>query len=180
MFSFHRMRQLLFSAFLLASVPSTAFAARSADYYLKIEDLKGEVRIVRCPDGICTVTGLAPGKYMVSVCDAKGADVTTEGVLTHTVLSAREASSGMATGRMASPTAGGEATSGSAISAPRDAMSGQASGKRMHKPFLITKTWDRRLPENMIDVVEAGSTVTLELKATVNTTRSNIKRPSNE
>lgn len=33
-----------------------------------------------------------------------------------------------------------------AIVSPRDAASGQASGKRMHKPFTITKEWDSATP----------------------------------
>ena len=175
MISSHRLRHVLFSVFALALVPSVAFAARSVDMFLRLEDLKGEARIVRCPDGACNVTGLAPGKYMVSVCDAKGAEVKMDAALEYTVLTAREAGSGMATGRTASPSGGGAATAGSAIQVPRDATSGLSTGKRMHKPFTITKQWDRTLPENMIEVAEAGATLQLELKATVNTSRSNIK-----
>lgn len=169
-----RMRHVLFSAFIFAVAPSQLFAARSADMYLKIEDLKGEARIVRCPDGACSVTGLAAGKYMVSVCDANGADVKMETALTYTVLTAREAGSGMATGKMVSPTASGAATNGAAVTVPRDMATGQASGKRMHKPMTLTMQWDRTAPENLIEVTDAGSTLTL--KATVNTTRSNIRR----
>jgi type VI secretion system secreted protein Hcp len=33
------------------------------------------------------------------------------------------------------------------VSSPRDAASGQASGKRMHKPFIITKELDRSSPQ---------------------------------
>ncbi|MEO6247793.1 MAG: hypothetical protein ABIO85_04320 [Sphingomicrobium sp.] len=38
------------------------------------------------------------------------------------------------------------AVSGAWIYAPRDVATGQASGKRMHKPFTIIKEWDRVSP----------------------------------
>ena len=36
-----------------------------------------------------------------------------------------------------------------AINSPRDAASGQASGKRMHKPITITKEWGAATPQLM-------------------------------
>ena len=125
---------------------SDASAGRSADVYVKVQPVKGQQRVIRCLDGMCTIGNLAPGKYMVSLCDASGTDVAAEAAMTYSVIS------------------------------PRDAASGMASGKRQHSPMTITKEWNRALPENMIDVAEGGSTLDLQLKATINTTRSNIKR----
>ncbi|MDR3509062.1 MAG: hypothetical protein P4L64_14310 [Caulobacteraceae bacterium] len=39
---------------------------------------------------------------------------------------------------------GASAASAAEVTAPRDISTGQASGKRMHKPFVITKTWSSR------------------------------------
>jgi type VI secretion system secreted protein Hcp len=33
------------------------------------------------------------------------------------------------------------------VTSPRDLATGQASGKRMHKPFVITKEWDAASPQ---------------------------------
>ena len=126
---------------------SDASGARSADMFVKVEPIKGKERVIRCPDGYCVTSNLAPGRYMVSLSDSTGRDVSGEATLTYTVLTAREAGSGMAT------------------------------GKRQHgPPMRITKEWNRTLPGNMIDVAEPGSTIDMQLKATINTTRSNIKR----
>jgi type VI protein secretion system component Hcp len=35
------------------------------------------------------------------------------------------------------------------VTGPRDAVSGQASGKRMHKPFVIVKEWGAATPQLM-------------------------------
>jgi hypothetical protein len=125
---------------------ASAGRGRSADVYVKVQPVKGAHRVIRCPDGYCTASNLAAGRYMVSLSTADGVDVASDATLSYNVLTAREAGSGMAT------------------------------GKRQHQPLKITKEWDRSLPQNMIEVVEAGSTLDLQVRATINTTRSNIKR----
>ena len=61
------------------------------------------------------------------------------------VQTAREASSGMATGKEAIGSQSSGAGAGK-VTAPRDMATGMASGKRMHKPFTITKEIDKASP----------------------------------
>jgi type VI secretion system secreted protein Hcp len=67
----------------------------------------------------------------------------------------REASTGMATGRTPAP-----ATTSSTV-APRDLSTGMASGKRMHKPITITAEMDKATPtlQKMVASGEAISQV---------------------
>ena len=83
-------------------------ASAAVDMFLQIRDAKGVARVVPCPAGACLVDGLAPGKYSVLVCDAQGKVIPTTTRLEYDVRS------------------------------PRDVATGQASGKRMHKPLSIT------------------------------------------
>lgn len=46
-------------------------------------------------------------------------------------------------------TAGSMHTADFRVTGPRDAASGQASGKRMHKPFTIVKEWGAATPQLM-------------------------------
>lgn len=85
---------LLLAALLLPTMASAALNA-----YLQIKDAKGSTRIVHVVDGTCTVEGLAPGTYSLLVCDEKGTIVPSDLELSYAVLTAREAGSGMATGR---------------------------------------------------------------------------------
>ena len=61
-----------------------------------------------------------------------------------------------------------------AITGPRDAASGMATGKRMHKPFTITKEWSASSPLLRIAIDEPG--VQVVLQCIINTSRSNIKQ----
>jgi uncharacterized protein GlcG (DUF336 family) len=133
---------LIIAVVLMAfSITATTYAA--SDYYLKIEGIKGErARIVKCPNGACKLDGIAPGTLTVTVCDASGKPLTTSNFsldMTFTVQSAREASTGMATGKMAT----GSTTE---VAAPRDAATGLATGKRQHSPIRITKEIDKSSP----------------------------------
>lgn len=76
-----------------------AMASAASDMFLKIKGVKGEARIVACPGGVCVVDGLAPGKYSVEVCDAKGNVIPTDLALGYDVVSPRDAASGLPTGR---------------------------------------------------------------------------------
>ena len=123
---------------LAALLPLTASAA--ADYYLRIEGGKGESRVVHCTEGSCLV-GLAPGSYTVSMCDAQGKVVPVNAHLEYTVVTARESSSGMAT------------------------------GKRMHKPLTLTMELGRSAapagaaPSNSIAIDEPGVQVVIGVDA---------------
>lgn len=92
---------------------STAFFSTSSfaalNSYLQIKGSKGSSQIVDCPNGVCSVASLAPDTYTVSAVDAQGKAATIEGKYECSVVS------------------------------PRDSASGLATGKRMHKPLVITK-----------------------------------------
>ena len=139
---------------LCAALLLPAVASAATDMFLQIKGVKGETRVVACPNGACVVTGLAPGKYSVLVCDAQGAVIPTDIALEYTVVS------------------------------PRDAASGQASGKRMHKPITITKEWGRGAkPANEFAINEPGVHLAIGVSAeavdaaakTVTKTSSNIQ-----
>ncbi len=113
-----------------------AFASAATDMFLQIKGATGEVRVVACPGGACVVSDLGPGKYSVSVCDAQGNVIPTDIALDYTVLS------------------------------PRDAASGQATGKRMHKPLMITKELGRGAkPANEIAIDEPGVQLAIGVSA---------------
>jgi hypothetical protein len=101
----------------LASCSVTVFA--SSDIYLKITDTHGVSQVFKCPDGACVVNNLKKGTYNVAIelqtpdqgSAAKGSttkeSTTGEGrkdsldvlQLNASVISPRDAGSGMATGR---------------------------------------------------------------------------------
>jgi hypothetical protein len=93
---------------LSAALLLPVIASAAADMYLQIKDAKGETRVVQCAGGACVVDRLAPGQYTVLVCDAQGKVIPSAIKLEYTVVS------------------------------PRDIATGQASGRRMHKPISIT------------------------------------------
>lgn len=135
------------AAFLMLVAASNSFA--SFDAYLKIEG-NGVSKVVKikCPDGSCatTVEGLKAGKYSVSPCNAQGklmkakekANRTKCAVsFTYSIQSPRDVATGQASGKRIATTTETE------IVSPRDPASGLPTGKRMHKPFTITKEFDR-------------------------------------
>jgi len=124
---------------LLLGVLASLSAFAASDMYIKISDIKGESNVVLCPAGSCAVSGLAAGTYQVQVCDAKGMAVNSSVALSHSVTS------------------------------PRDAASGLATGKRMHKPMTITKELDKSSPQLFsLVVTEPGSSVTIQPQAVAN------------
>lgn len=123
---------------MLLSALAPLAAFAASDMYIKISDIKGESKVVHCPGGTCAVSGVAAGAYQVQVCDAKGMAVSSSVALSHSVTS------------------------------PRDAASGLATGRRMHKPMTITKELDKSSPQLFSFVVtEPGSSVTIQPQAVV-------------
>ncbi len=117
----------------LLSALAPLAAVAATDMHIKITDVKGESRLVHCPASSCSVSGLAAGTYQVQVCDENGVAVSSSSALSHSVKS------------------------------PRDAASGLATGKRMHKPMTITKQLDKSSPKLFTLVIpESGSSVTIE------------------
>jgi hypothetical protein len=107
--------------------------AMAADMFIKVSDSKGESRVVSCPSGVCTLSDVASGTYQVQVCDEKGGAVSSSVSLSHSVVS------------------------------PRDSASGLATGKRMHKPMVITKSLDKSSPQLFSLVVgDSGSQVVIQ------------------
>ncbi|MEY2853786.1 MAG: hypothetical protein RL030_918 [Pseudomonadota bacterium] len=129
-------------------------ATAASDYFLKIEDLKGESRVVHCTDGSCLVDKLAPGTFKVQISDAQGKVIPSDMRLEFTVVTARERGSGLAT------------------------------GKRMHQPLTLTMQLGRSAaPTNTIAVDEPGTLVVIGVDAAsvdaavakITKTRSNIQ-----
>lgn len=79
-------------------ISSSSFAALNS--YLQIKGSKGSSQIVSCPNGTCTIPSLVADTYTVSVVDAQGkpSSLDTE-KYECSVITAREAGSGMATGK---------------------------------------------------------------------------------
>jgi hypothetical protein len=96
-------------------------------------------------------SGLPTGKRMhkpYKVADTEF-DINNENIIKYDgksyaeVITAREAGSGMATGRiLITGDVDGDGYEDNAIVSPRDPQSGLSTGKRMHKPFVITKELD--------------------------------------
>lgn len=126
----------------------------SAAMYLKLDTIKGEARVAQCDAGACVFDGVAPGTYSVQVCDKKGQVIPSNMGLEYSVVS------------------------------PRDIRSGQASGKRMHKPLTMTMSMDRSAkPGNQIAIDEAGVVLVIGVsgqaldaaQAKITKSRSNIQ-----
>lgn len=91
----------------LACCSAAVFA--SSDIHLKITDAQAVSQVVKCPDGACVVNNLKKGKYNVvieehapqaSAVDSPGRQPSIEVLqLNASVMSPRDAGSGMATGR---------------------------------------------------------------------------------
>lgn len=101
----------------------------AADIYLKFTGVNGESKIVSCPNATCVISDLAVGEYKVEQTDKDGKAVSTPLVLNHQVKS------------------------------PHDAASGQATGKRTHKPMRMTT--DTTGVFN-VSITEAGTAVSVQ------------------
>ena len=98
--------KILLTLFIAMCITSPTWAA--ADMYLKISDINGESkseiksesRIVPCPGGRCVMDGFAAGNYELSVCDQAGKPLARRVVLYEEAeMESREAGSGLATGK---------------------------------------------------------------------------------
>jgi hypothetical protein len=128
--------KLAIIAIVISAFASTSFAA--VDMFLEIKDVKGKV-VSRCEvskDGSFSCPALPAGEYTASVSWSWG--VSNQG--TH--------SSSSSGGRVASSISDGSTNQWPMVNAisctynvksPRDAASGQATGKRQHKPMVIRK-----------------------------------------
>jgi len=149
------MKKILATCALLgAALLLPAVSLAAVDMYLQIKDAQGEARVVACADGACVVSGLAVGSYSVLVCDAQGKVVPSNLTLDHTIVS------------------------------PRDPATGQASGKRMHKPLTLTMELGRSAAaQNTIAIDEPGVQVVIGVStaavdaavAKIGKSRSNIQ-----
>ncbi len=133
----------------LIAIFSTVNAFAALNGYLKIEGKKGIMKIVKCMDGTCTVDGLAAGTYMVTLCDAKGTPHVLE--------------------------ASGKIAFTYDVKAPRDVATGQASGKRQHKPINFVKGYDKTKAENTITITDNGSSITFKTMASDSWTSPSTK-----
>ncbi len=110
--------------------------AKAVDMYLEIKDAKGKVTKVPVKDdGTFTTPALKAGTYSFSW---GASNPTTVG------------GSGMSSGRATAEdtwTPPSQVCVTHEIVAPRDLATGQASGKRMHKPVTFTKSIDAASPK---------------------------------
>ena len=93
------MKPLIRSIFLVGAmlVASSVFAAENM--YLTIEKVKGGgKKVVPCPNGVCTISDLAPGEYTVSVCSAEGKALTDDSAKS-AVISPRDVATGQSSGK---------------------------------------------------------------------------------
>jgi hypothetical protein len=127
-------------ALILCAFTSTSFAA--VDMFLEIKDLKGKV-VSRCEvskDGSFSCPALPAGEYTAVLSWSWG------------VSNQNTSSSSMGAGRRGivssmEPRCPSAVSFTYNVKSPRDAASGQASGKRMHKPMVIRKEWDATSPQ---------------------------------
>jgi hypothetical protein len=147
-------RYLSRSVALCAALLLPVMASASADMFLQIKGATGETRVVACTAGACVVEGLAIGQYSALVCDEQGKVVPSNMVLDYTIIG------------------------------PRDAASGLATGKRMHKPFTITMELGRTAAAaNTIAIDAAGTRLVIGVNsaavdaavAKIGKSRSNIQ-----
>jgi hypothetical protein len=148
------MKQLRLSLFVLTLSLLPALSLAASDMFLKLDGIKGESHIVQCVNGACVSPKLAAGKYTVQVSDANGKVSMQDMHLMYSVVS------------------------------PRDAASGMATGKRMHKPLTLTMELGRGMtPGNVITIDEAGSQAAIgtndanvdAAQAKIGKSRSNIQ-----
>jgi hypothetical protein len=148
------MNRVLATCALVCAALLPLASSAAVDMYLQIKDAKGETHVVQCPAGACVVTGLAPGQYSVLVCDAQGKVLPSNVTLEYAVVS------------------------------PRDRSTGMATGKRMHKSFTITMELGRAsAAQNTLAIDEPGVQVAIGVDgaaveaavAKIGKSRSNIQ-----
>ena len=125
------MKNPIRSLLLLAACAFASTAFAAQSDYYLKIEGKGVSRIEHCSNGACTVSNLAPGDYTVTVCTLDGKPFDAAGAAAHEIKS------------------------------PRDSASGQATGKRMHKPCTVTKEWSASSPLLKVTVPEQDSPLEL-------------------
>ncbi len=147
---FFSLNTILLALAAILITTSASFAA-TYDYYLKIEGVDGEAKgftkIIFCDDGSCKIGDLKVGQYKITVCtDAGGMPVAKDAVSGSIGIQATKCAAGK---HIAQATIAGREASTPSVSeivSPRDPASGLPTGKRMHKPFVITKELDKMSP----------------------------------
>lgn len=124
--------------FALATTVFSVSSFAALNSYLQIKSSKGVTQTVTCPEGTCTVSNLAADTYSVTVVDAQSKPVSLDAVK-YTC----------------------------DVSAPRDAASGLATGKRMHKPFHISK--EMRTSELVVTQDQSSVSIVCSSSTTVST-----------
>ena len=132
------MKKIIVSFAVAATLISTSSFA-ALNSYLQLKGSKGATQIVTCPDGTCTISGLTADTYSVSVVDVQGKPVSLDSI---------------------------KYTCN--ITSPRDAASGLPTGKRMHKPFEISK--EMRTSELVVTQDDPSFTMACFNSSTVSTT----------
>lgn len=118
------MKKIIVSFAVTAALISSSSFA-ALNSYLQLKGSKGSSQVITCPDGTCTASGLAPDTYSISVVDVQGKPVSLDSVkYTCSIVS------------------------------PRDSASGLPTGKRMHKPFEISK--DMRAADLIVEQDESS------------------------
>ena len=125
------MKKTFRSLVLLGAIAFASTAFAAQSDYFLKIEGKGTSRIVDCSSGACTVSNLAPGDYTVTACTKDGKPLDAQAAANHEIKS------------------------------PRDLATGQASGKRMHKPITITKEWSASSPLLKVTVPEQDSPLEL-------------------
>jgi hypothetical protein len=124
------------SVLALLTLFSVSRAFASSDYLLEIKDEKGKTHKISVkPDGSFTTPALPAGVCSFSF-----------GVHQGTMQTGSASQGKMASKEDVYVWKIKSAVITCDIKAPRDAQSGMATGKRMHKPFVITKEYDKASP----------------------------------
>jgi hypothetical protein len=137
--------------FVAMCITSPAWAA--SDMHIKLNDIKGESKLVSCPGGTCVLEGFAAGDYEVQMCDQEGKPLAS-----HVVLYEEPAP------------------------ATREAGSGLATGKRQHLPVRMTSKPGDAIRRFGLKIESADVPVTLKIKnvSAVKTETSNQNTSSNK
>ena len=161
------MKTLLLSTLLVATFAFAGDPIPDIDVTISPAAGGAAVKTVKTDrNGKFVCTGLPNGAYSVKFSGAGLKLKSPSGLkFEQTITVAREASTGMATGR--------EAAAGTPA-APRDAATGQASGKRQHKPMTVRKDMSADGNDFTMTVTVDGDAISG--MCTLNTSRSNIKK----
>lgn len=144
---------------------TTAFAA--SDYFLEIEGAKGKQTIpIEGNSAAITLQDLPAGNYKFTVKQRNGAPVEGSGQVTINVQTADVDGDGTAESRktfVVPHVLEASGTTSNSVKTPRDAASGQATGKRQYEPIRFTKRIDKSSPM-LYRLAQPASSMTVEVK----------------